>query len=86
MSDESRAGRFVRFLVAFYFLEAGLFLILAPWSRLWLYRVVLRAPASWQGLLAEPWFRGFVAGLGVLHLFLAARELRTPRSRAGAPA
>ena len=54
---------------------AGLFLVLAPWSRLWAARVVVPSPASLEPLLASPAFRGFVAGIGVLHLALAVRDL-----------
>ncbi len=70
-----RFGRTLQLVLGFYFLEAGLFLVLAPWSRLWTQRVVLPSPSSLEPLLASPSFRGFVAGLGVLHLVLAVREL-----------
>jgi hypothetical protein len=73
--SERRPGRVLRLLLGFYFLEAGLFLILAPWSRFWTERVALPAPASLAPLLASPAFRGFVAGLGILHLGAAARDL-----------
>ena len=69
-------------LVAFYFLEAGCFLLLAPWSRLWTQRVVLRSPEALQHLLASSHFRGFVAGLGVLHVLAAIRELRRTHGEA----
>ena len=72
---EGRGGRFLQIVLGFYFLEAGLFLILAPWSRLWIHRVVLPAPASLEPLLTSHSFRGFLAGLGILHLILASREL-----------
>lgn len=73
--SESRSGRASQIILGFYFLEAGLFLILAPWSRLWVHRVVLPSPAALEPLLASHSFRGFVVGLGVLHLVLAGREL-----------
>lgn len=79
--SESRSSRALQVVLGFYFLEAGLFLILAPWSRLWMHRVVLPAPSSIEPLLASSSFRGFVAGLGVLHLFLASRELLGRRGR-----
>jgi hypothetical protein len=79
---QSRFSRLLQFLLGFYFLEAGLFLVLAPWSRIWTNRVVLSSPASLEALLASPSFRGFVAGLGVLHLVLAARELLGSRGTA----
>jgi hypothetical protein len=78
--SEGRAGRLLQILVGFYFLEAGLFLVLAPWSRFWMRRVVLPSPTSLESLLASGSFRGFVAGLGVLHLALAVRELLGRRS------
>ncbi len=65
----------MKVLLGFYFLEAGLLLLVAPWSRLWMHRVVLPSPVALQPFLASPSFRGFVAGLGVLHLLLAVREL-----------
>lgn len=71
----ARSGRLLQLLVGFYFLEAGLFLVLAPWSRLWALRVVAPSPAALEPLLASPAFRGFVAGLGLLHLAFAVREL-----------
>lgn len=70
-----KSGRVLQLLLGFYFLEAGLFLVLAPWSRLWAQRVVIPSPASLEPFLASPSFRGFVAGLGILHLVLAVREL-----------
>ena len=75
MSEAGRPGRILQLLLGFYFLEAGVLLLLAPWSRLWTRRVVLPSPDAVAPILASPWFRGFVAGLGVLHLALAVREL-----------
>ena len=77
---EGRAGRLMQLIFGLYFLEAGLFLVLAPWSRFWTRRVVLPSPEALEPLLASPSFRGFVAGLGILHLVLAARELLGRRS------
>ena len=76
-----RSSRALQVLLGFYFLEAGLFLILAPWGRLWMLRVVVPAPSSLEPLLASASFRGFVAGLGVLHVVLASRELLGRRVR-----
>lgn len=73
--SEPRFGRLFQLLFGFYFLEAGLFLVLVPWSRLWALKVVAPSPAWLEPLLASPAFRGFVAGIGVLHLALAVRDL-----------
>ncbi|MHB8800936.1 MAG: hypothetical protein ACYDBY_21045 [Thermoanaerobaculia bacterium] len=73
--SEKRGGRFLQLVLGLYFLEAGLLLVVAPWSTFWLRRVVLPSPASIEPLLVSSSFRGFVAGLGLLHLALAARVL-----------
>lgn len=70
-----RLGRLAHLVFIFYFLEAGAFLLMSPWSRFWTTRVVLRSPHRVQALLGSPYFRGFVAGLGLLHLIFAIREL-----------
>lgn len=77
-----RSERLLQIVLGFYFLEAGLFLVLAPWSRLWTRHVVAPSPASLESLLASGSFRGFVAGIGVLHICLAVRELLGWRGRA----
>jgi hypothetical protein len=73
----------LRALFVVYVLEAGAFLTLAPWSRYWNLRVVARSPGSAQALLASSYFRSFLLGLGVIHLWAAASEIerwrREPR-------
>jgi hypothetical protein len=80
-------SRLLRALFILYVLEAGAFLTLAPWSRLWTLRVVARSPGFARGVLASPFFRSFVVGVGLLHLFAAVAEIeawrREPRAEAG---
>jgi len=83
-------SRILRALFILYVLEAGAFLSLAPWSRLWSLRVVARSPAAVRGLLASPYFRSFLVGVGLLHLWAAVSEIeawrREPRTEAGGAA
>ncbi len=72
-------SRLLRALFILYVLEAGAFLSLAPWSRLWTLRVVARSPALVRGLLASPYFRSFVVGVGLLHLWAAVSEIEAWR-------
>lgn len=65
----------LRFLFVVYYAEAGALLTLAPWSRFWMRRVVLRSPEAFQPLLASPYFRSLIVGIGVLHLWIAIRDL-----------
>ncbi len=72
----ARAGA-VLFLV--YVLEAGAFLLMSPWSRFWEKRVASRSPIAVQPVLFSPFFRGFVSGIGLLHLFAAIRQVEAWR-------
>lgn len=60
-----------------YLVNAGLMLIILPWSVTW--GVLLsRFPFPLAGLLDSPWLRGLLAAFGVLHLMLVAWELINP--------
>lgn len=52
-------------LFIFYCTAVGVYLLLRPWA----------APPA-AGLVASGFFRGFVSGLGILHLFAGAADLR----------
>ena len=78
-----RAARVLKLLEVFYLLEAGAFLFMAPWSRLWVERVVSRSPLAAQPMLHSAYFRGFIAGIGLLHVFFALRELNVFRAAPG---
>lgn len=72
-------SKILRFLTIVYFAEAGAFLAIAPWSLFWIRRIVARSPAFFQPLLLSPYFRSFLVGLGVIHLFVAFRDLEAWR-------
>jgi hypothetical protein len=90
----ARTGsRLLKALFVIYALEAGAFLTLAPWGRYWTVRVVARSPERTRPFLESPYFRSFLLGLGLLHLWAAAseieawrRESRESRSDAASPA
>ena len=63
------------FLFILYCIEAGLFFLVAPWTRFWTLNPLLHATPL-VALIAENSFvRGFVSGFGVVHLVVGAREL-----------
>jgi hypothetical protein len=76
-------SKLLRFLCVVYYAEAGALLTLAPWSRFWMRRVVLRSPEVCQPLLASPYFRSLIVGIGVVHLWIAIRDLETWRRSFG---
>ena len=61
-------------LFATYFLEAGLVLMVVPWSDFWDRNVFAQFPmiATW---LTNAFFRGAVSGLGVITAFAGIVEL-----------
>jgi len=60
---------------ALYCLEAGLFLIVVPWTRLWTFNPLLHSSAAMVMLSGNPFVRGFVSGFGVVHLLVAVKDL-----------
>ena len=76
-------SKLLGFLFVLYYAEAGALLTLAPWSRFWMRRVVLRSPDAFQPILASPYFRSLIVGLGVLQLWIAIRDLEEWRRSLG---
>lgn len=69
---------------ALYCLEAGLFFTVVPWTRIWTMNSLLHSTAALAFWADNPFLRGFVSGIGVLHLIFGVRELvRLSRSRKG---
>jgi hypothetical protein len=86
---EGEISFFTRLLFAAYFLEAGLILVIAPWTNFWNMNVFLDGSASLQELLASPFVRGAVSGIGAITALAGLAELATAivaRHRDGPPA
>ena len=67
---------------ALYCLEAGLFFTVAPWTRIWTMNSLLHGSTAVALVADNPFFRGFVSGIGVLHIIFGVRELmRLSRAR-----
>jgi hypothetical protein len=74
-------------LLAAYFLEAGLILIIAPWSSFWDRNFFAGASPLLDSLLASPYARGAVSGIGLITLVAGITELAAAFSaRREAPA
>ena len=64
-------------MFAAYFLEAGLILVIAPWTNFWNMNAFLGGYPSVQELLASPFVRGAVSGVGVITALAGLAELAT---------
>jgi hypothetical protein len=64
-----------RLLFILYCVEAGLFLLLAPWSPLWDRNVLLIPISGLRTLALHPASRGAVSGFGLIHLVWGAHDL-----------
>ncbi len=64
-----------RSLFVIYCIEAGLFLIISPWTESW-EKIGLIVPfLSLRSLLTAPWVRGLFSGFGLVHLVWAAHDI-----------
>ncbi|HEX6087816.1 MAG TPA: hypothetical protein VF266_25010 [Thermoanaerobaculia bacterium] len=72
---------------ALYCLEAGLFFTVVPWTSIWTGNSLLHSSSAIALIADNAFVRGFVSGIGVLHLILGVRELtRVLRTRKGSSA
>ena len=63
-------------------LEAGLFFTVVPWTRIWTMNSLLNDVPMIAAWADNPFVRGFVSGIGMLHLIFGVRELlRITRAR-----
>jgi hypothetical protein len=60
---------------ALYCLEAGLFFIVVPWTRVWTMNPLLQTHAAVALMAGNPFVRGFVSGFGVVHLLIGINDI-----------
>jgi len=62
-------------IFAVYCFEAGLFFLIAPWTKFWALNPLLHS-TDLLGVISENgYMRGLVSGFGVIHLFVGGREV-----------
>jgi hypothetical protein len=72
---------------ALYCLEAGLFFTVVPWTSIWTGNSFLHSTSLLAVWADNNFVRGFVSGIGMLHLILGVREIsRVLRARRGSSA
>jgi hypothetical protein len=67
---------------ALYCLEAGLFFMVVPWTVIWTLNPLLHSNLAVAMFADNPFVRGFISGVGVLHLIIGIRDIvRISRER-----
>lgn len=62
-------------LFIFYCFEAGLFFTVIPWTRFWSTNPLLHSTTLLATIAQNGYFRGFISGVGIVHLLIGAREI-----------
>jgi len=60
---------------ALYCLEAGVFFIIVPWTRVWTMNPLLHSHTALALLAGNPFVRGFVSGFGVVHIIIGIKDI-----------
>lgn len=74
-------GSFFRVLFIIYCIEAGVFLVLAPWSPGWDLALLHFPFSSFYLVGIHPILRGMISGFGLIHLVWGAHDLESLLAR-----
>ena len=70
-----RSSSLFRILFILYCIEAGTFLVLAPWSPVW-DRTLIQLPSELlRGIGLHPFLRAAMTGFGLIHIVWGAHDL-----------
>ena len=61
--------------IALYCLEAGVFFAIVPWTRIWTLNPLLHNHLGIAAFADNPYVRGFVSGVGVVHIMIGVRDI-----------
>ena len=75
-----RRHRILRYCLALFTLEVGLFLLIFPWTDTWLFNYFQDSNAILRNIWEDGYFKGAISGLGAVNIYLAIHEfVRTLR-------
>ena len=61
--------------IALYCLEAGVFFTIVPWTRIWTMNPLLHGHLAFGFWADNPYVRGFVSGVGVVHIIIGVKDI-----------
>jgi hypothetical protein len=65
----------LHFLYILVWLELGMVLLLLPWRQIWENNYLLYRYPQFHPLVANPFFKGFVLGLGIANILIGINEI-----------
>jgi hypothetical protein len=71
---QPRRHRLLRFALALFTLEIGLFLLVFPWRENWTSNYFQESLPLLEAVWDNAYFRGAISGLGLVNIYLAALE------------
>src|SRR2546430_16655966 len=60
---------------ALYCLEAGLFFLIVPWTRVWTLNPLLHSNLTVSMLAGDAFVRGVVSGFGLVHILIGVKDI-----------
>jgi hypothetical protein len=66
-------------LYILYSLEVGVFLLFLPWLRIWENNYLLYLYPKIRPVIANPYFKGAVLGLGIVNILIGLQEIASFR-------
>ncbi len=78
-----RADPLLRVLFVVYCVEAGLFLLLSPWTGSWDRLGAVLPWGTLRAIVLATWYRGLIASFGVVHLLWALHDIDLLTHRRG---
>jgi hypothetical protein len=74
-SHPRTAAKILSILYILFSVEAGLFLLWLPWQRIWDNNYLLHLCPQVQPLIANPFFKGAILGLGIVNILMGIHQI-----------
>jgi hypothetical protein len=69
------AAKILSVLYILFSIEAGIFLLWLPWQRIWEYNYLLYLYPQIRPLIANPFFKGAILGLGIDSIMMGIHQI-----------
>jgi hypothetical protein len=85
LSPHTNAAWLWKIIYILYCLEVGIFLVFLPWLNIWDQNYLLYQHPMLQRLVANPYLKGAVLGLGIVNVLIGIQEIANLRKNTKRP-